>query len=606
MISARSTSTLTSLLLRLWRHLSKRRRRQFLALLGLMLLGAFAEIVSLGAVLPFIGVLAAPDVVFEQKIVREFARARGIESAEQLMLPLTVAFCVAAAAAAMLRMLLVWANTRFTFAAGRELSLEIYRRTLYQPYHVHVSRSSSEVISGIAGKIGATMLGVLLPSLVLVSSVILLLAVVFTLLAIDPLIACTAAAVFGASYSVATLLTNRSLRRNGQVIAAAHTDVIKALQEGLGGIRDVLLDGTQAAYCDIYRRADQVLRRAQGTNVFIAQSPKPPIEAIGMVFIAAIAYGMSRRYGGLAAALPTLAALALGAQRLLPALQSTYASWASIAGTQGVLADTLDLLDQPLPQELLRPAPPPLTLKREIRFRDVRFRYTDDGPWALEGLSVSILRGARIGIVGGTGGGKSTAMDLLMGLLAPTSGEILIDGTELRGNVIRAWQRTIAHVPQSIYLADATLAENIAFGVSSDAIDMDRVVRAARYAQIADFIESRPQGYYEVVGERGVRLSGGQRQRIGIARALYKQVSVLVLDEATSALDNVTERSVMESIEALEGELTIIVVAHRLTTVRRCDSIVQIERGRVSAQGTYEQLLASSVSFQQMVHAGAF
>jgi ATP-binding cassette subfamily B protein len=458
------------------------------------------------------------------------------------------------------------------------------------------------VISGITSKVGGSMLGVLLPFVTLISSSMLLMAIMLTLIAIDPMVALIAAGGFGGSYALITWRTRRKLRGNSQRIASEHTQVVKALQEGLGGIRDVLLDGTQPVYCNIYRQADQPLRRAQGNNIFIAQSPRYAMEALGMVLIAALAYGLSGQAGGIATALPVLGALALGAQRMLPALQQSYASWASIAGSQGMLADTIELLDQPMPGELLKPAPAPLRFKDAIRFDGVRFRYASDGPWVLNGLNLTIAKGARIGFVGATGSGKSTAMDLLMGLLAPTDGEILVDAQPISGSRVRAWQRTIAHVPQSIYLADATLAENIAFGVPRDAIDMERVKQAARQAQIADFIEGGVQGYDGFVGERGVRLSGGQRQRIGIARALYKQASVLVLDEATSALDNVTEQSVMDAIEGLNRDLTILLIAHRLSTVRRCDVIVELGHGRVIAQGTYEQLLDSSASFQRMAH----
>jgi ATP-binding cassette subfamily B protein len=230
----------------------------------------------------------------------------------------------------------------------------------------------------------------------------------------------------------------------------------------------------------------------------------------------------------------------------------------------------------------------------------VRFRYTNDDPWVLDNFNLVIAKGTRVGFVGSTGSGKSTMLDLLMGLLMPTEGVLLVDGQTISGNRLRAWQRSIAHVPQSIYLADTTLAENIAFGVPPDTIDLDRVQQAARQAQIADFIESSPEGYQAYVGERGIRLSGGQRQRIGIARALYKQASVLVLDEATSALDNATEQSVIDAIEMLNRDLTILLIAHRLTTVRRCDTIVELEHGRVVAQGTFEQLLECSPSFRRM------
>jgi ATP-binding cassette subfamily B protein len=393
------------------------------------------------------------------------------------------------------------------------------------------------------------------------------------------------------------------LQRSSQRIAHEQTQVVRALQEGLGGIRDVLLDGTQPVYCEVYRRADRPLREAQSYIVFNGGSPRFAMEAVGMMLIAALAYGLSRQVGGITTALPVLGALALGAQRLLPALQQSYAAWANIAASHASLADTIELLEQPLPEEILQPAPAALPFQDAIRFDAVRFRYTSDGPWVLDGLNLTVPKGARVGIVGSTGSGKSTTLDLLMGLLIPTEGELLVDDQSIIGNRILAWQRTIAHVPQSIYLADTTLAENIAFGVSRDSIDLRRVQLAARQAQIAEFIESRPESYDAFVGERGIRLSGGQRQRIGIARALYKQASVLVFDEATSALDNATERSVMGTIDGLNRDLTILLIAHRLTTVRRCDIIVELEHGRVVAQGTYDQLLECSPSFRQMAHA---
>jgi ATP-binding cassette, subfamily B, bacterial PglK len=295
----------------------------------------------------------------------------------------------------------------------------------------------------------------------------------------------------------------------------------------------------------------------------------------------------------------------LGAQRLLPALQQGYGAWVSIAGSQASVAKTVELLDQPLPAEASLPAPTPLPFRESVRFNSVRFRYTSDDPWVLDGFNLTIQKGARIGFVGSTGSGKTTALDLLMGLLTPTEGELLVDGELVTGNRVRVWQQSIAHVPQNIFLADATLSENIAFGVTHEATDPDRVRRAARQAQIADFIESRPEGYNATVGERGVRLSGGQRQRIGIARALYKQARVLVFDEATSALDTATEQSVMDAIEGLNRDLTIVLIAHRLSTVRRCDTIVQLEHGRVAAQGTYEQLLERSPSFRSLDRAVA-
>jgi ATP-binding cassette, subfamily B, bacterial PglK len=599
-----SIAGLPSLLKRLWRQLSGHRKRQFTAIIALVVVSAFAEVVSLGAVLPFLGVLTAPERVMKYPFVQRVMHDLSIGSFSQLVLLLAIAFALAAVMAGILRMLVLWVTIRVAYATGSDFSSEVYRRTLYQPYQVHILRNSSELISGITGKLSDTII-VINQLMTLFSSFVLLAFIMTALFVIDPLVAGLAMMGFGGGYAVITWVTRRRLRRNSQRIDLEHTRVIKALQEGLGGIRDVLLDGTQPVYCDIYRKADHALRRANGNNIFVSNSPRFAMEALGMVLIAALALGISRTAGGIATALPVLGVLALGAQRLLPVLQQGYNAWATIVGSQVSLAKTLDLLAQPFPQDALLPALEAIPFKDEVRFNAVRFRYNEHGPWVLDNVSLAIRKGTRVGFVGSTGSGKSTTLDLLMGLLTPTEGELLVDGGPVVGNRIRAWQRTIAHVPQSIFLADATLAENIAFGVPQNAIDMNRVKQAARQAQIADFIESRPDAYDAWVGERGIRLSGGQRQRIGIARALYKRASVLVFDEATSALDNATEQSVMDAIDGLDRDLTIVLIAHRLTTVRRCDMIVELEHGRVVAQGTYEQLLEASQSFRNMVRTVA-
>lgn len=594
------TGGLLNLLARLWHHLSKHRQHQLMLLLGMMVVSMFAEVISLGTVLPFLGVLISPDEVFQRPIVASMAQTFGIASASELILPLTFAFVMAALVAGGIRLLVLWASARLSFAAGVDLSIGMYRRTLYQPYRVHVTRNSSEVVSGIAIKTSTVVTAVLLPSLMFISSMFVLIAIVLTLVAINPLVATLSAIGFGASYGLITWLSRHRLQRNGQRIAAEQTQLFKALQEGLGGIRDVLLDGSQPLYCDVYHQADKSLRKAQSSNTFISASPRFAMESLGMTLLGILAYTMSKQPGGIGVALPVFGALAFGAQRLIPALQQGYASWSTIVGNHASLVDTLKLLDQPLPQEAMQPPPEPLSFHDSIRFDAVRFRYNSDGPWVLNGLNLFIPKGARVGFVGTTGSGKSTAIDLMMGLLEPTEGQLMVDNQPITGSHLRAWQRNIAHVPQSVYLADATLAENIAFGVSRAAIDMARVKEAARQAQIADFIESNTEGYQALVGERGVRLSGGQRQRIGIARALYKRATVLVFDEATSALDTVTEQAVMDAIENLDRDLTILIIAHRLTTVRRCDRIIELGHGRLVAEGSYDVLLRESQSFRAL------
>ena len=596
------TDKILSLLLRFWSHLNRRRQRQFWLVLGLMLINAFVEVVSLGSVLPFLGILVAPERVFSHPLATGFVQSLGITSAGQLVLPLTLIFILVTLVSAGVRISLLWVSTRFANATGKDFSVDIYQRTLYQPYSVHVNRNSSGMISAITRKID-TVIGALFYILVGVSSIVLLVAIMFTLIAIDPKVALVVFAAFGLSYGLITWLVRRRLKRNSQYIAQEQTKVVKVLQEGLGGIRDVLLDGTQKVYCDIYRHAEHAYRRASATNLFIGASPRYVMEAAGITLIAALAYALSNQAGGLALVVPTLGALAFGMQRLLPTLQHCYHAWSTIVGSHILLADVADLLDQPLPEEALQVDHAPINFEGAIRFDNVCFRY-EDGPLVLDGLNLTIPKGVRLGIVGSTGSGKSTMLDLLMGLLSPTEGELSVNGNPIKGKRTRAWQKTIAHVPQSIYLADSTIAENIAFGVPLKDIDLERVERAARGAQIAGFIEGLQKGYNAFVGERGVRLSGGQRQRMGIARALYKDATVLVLDEATSALDNTTEQSVMEALEGLSDDLTILLIAHRLTTVQFCDIIVELERGKIVAQGTYEQLLESSPSFRAMNRPG--
>lgn len=580
--AVQATQSIIQLLGRLWFHIAPRRRRQFVSLLGLTILSSFAEVVSLGAVLPFIGILTQPEKVFNSPLMGGVVQAMGITSGAGLVLPLAIAFALAALVAGMLRLFLLWVGIRLGNATGADLGIEVFRRTLYQPYSVHVARSSSEIISGITQKVG-TATSVLISVVTVVTSAALFGAIMLTLLAVDPMVAIIAAVGFGSAYGIIAWLTRHRLARNSQCIAQEQTEVVKALQEGLGAIRDILLDGAQNIYCDVYRRAVMQLQRAGGENTFINQAPRYAMEALGMALIAALVLAMSYRSGGVAAALPVLGMLALGAQRLLPLMQQLYGNWSVVVGSKAALVEVLSLLEQPLPPEASQADPEPLALQSAISFDNVRFRYGDEGPWVLDGINLVIPRGARVGFVGSTGSGKSTALDLLMGLLEPIEGQILVDGLPVGRESRRAWQRTIAHVPQSIFLADTTIAENIAFGVPPDQIDHKRVRMAAEQARIAEFIESRHEGYSAVVGERGVRLSGGQRQRIGIARALYKEASVLVFDEATSALDNETEQAVMEAIEGLSKNLTILIIAHRLSTLKNCDKIFHLDQGKIAS-----------------------
>jgi len=578
-----------SLLLGIWHHLSQRRRLQLWLLLLVMLASGAAELLSLGAVLPFLAVLTDVQGLWQQPLVRSLAAQVGIASANQapLILAVTMVFASAAVLAAAVRLLNLRLNSRLAAAVGSDLSCEAYRRTLYQPYCVHVQRNSSTVITAISTQIELTV-AALNALLQLITSVVVAVSLLAGLLWIDASIAMAVMVLFGSAYGVLALVIRRELFSNGIRIAEAYNQQLKALQEGLGAIRDLLLDSSQPAYLQIYSKADLPLRQLQAKNQYLGAFPRYALEGLGLVAIAFLGGALVLQRGSGTAVVPLLGALALGAQRLLPALQQIYAGWAALKGYNGSLVAVLAILDQPMPELISNVAP--LPLRQSLRLEAVDFSYSPDLPEVLKGLTLEIHPGEHIGLIGGTGSGKSTTVDLLMGLLSPTQGQVLVDGQDLhdpqRPELLSAWRASIAHVPQSIYLADSSIAENIAFGVPQLQIDQERVRLAAAQAQIASFIEASPDGYNSFVGERGIRLSGGQRQRIGIARALYKQANVLVFDEATSALDCETERAVMEAISSLSRDLTLVLIAHRLSTLANCDRVIELRQGVVAKELT--------------------
>jgi ATP-binding cassette subfamily B protein len=554
---------------------------------------SLAEIASIGALLPFLGAMTAPEKIFQIPSLQAIFLSLNVTNSAELLLPLTAIFCLTVLLASAMRLLLLWSSTRLGFAIGTDLSTSIYKRTLYQPYSVHIARNSSELISAISGKANGVIYNTIMPLLTLFSTLILLLAILVALLAVDFVAALIAFGGFTLVYAIVIKLTRKKLLLDSQRMSRESVQVIKSLQEGLGGIRDVLIDGTQSIYCDTYQNTDRPLRRAQSHSAFISASPRYVVEAVGILLIAGLAYGLSQQQSGIHSAIPILGALGMGAQRLMPVLQLAYGSIISIQSGWASLLDTLDLLDQQLPPYVNLPTPKALVFTDNIHLKDLGFRYNAQSPLVLSGIEFTIPKGSRIGFIGSTGSGKTTLLDIIMGLLSPSEGTLEIDGCVVNDGNCRSWQVHIAHVPQSIFLSDNTIEENIAFGVPKEKIDHSRVLAAAQGAQIADTIETMPLGYETIVGERGVRLSGGQRQRIGIARALYKQASVLIFDEATSALDNETEKAVMNAIESLSEDLTLLMVAHRITTLKSCTQIIEIEAGRIVNIRSYDQIISS-------------
>jgi ATP-binding cassette subfamily B protein len=580
-------------LLALFATLQTKRRIQFGLILVLMTMGSVLEAMSVGAVLPFLGGLTNPDSIFSNKLVQPLLQIIEITSPRQLQLGLAALFAATVLLAAAVRLAVLWANTRLGHAIGADISIELYRRTLYQPYTAQLARNSSEIISGIATKSSKVALNTILPILAALSSCFILVTIIFALISIDPIVATSTFGGLGAVYIIVFRLTSSRLAINSRRYNEGVTRVIKVLQEALGGIKDVLIDGTQEVHSKIFRDTDLAQRRADANIAILANGPKYVIEALDLVLLAALAFILSGRPGGLLDIIPVLGALALGSIRLLSVLQQGYSAWASIRGSDAALRDVLDLLKQPLPEYASTIKFEPMPFSSAIELCGVNFRYLHDGVEVLTRVDLKIPKGSRVGLIGKTGSGKSTLVDIIMGLLPPTKGTLQIDGEIITKRNVRSWQMHIAHVPQFIFLSDASIAENIAFGVPFDEIDMDRMRLAAKQAQISDFVEGLASQYDATVGERGVRLSGGQRQRLGIARALYKQADVIVFDEATSALDAETEAAVINAICSLNPSLTIIMIAHRLATLRGCTQLVELSAGGINRVGKFEELVSA-------------
>jgi ABC-type multidrug transport system fused ATPase/permease subunit len=560
----------------LYRALPARRRREAWLTIALMLVGALAEVASVGSIVPFLAVLTNPARLGAVPIVGKLIA--GLPPGTNLVTVTATAFLALFLFSGLLRLALAKLSQALAFNVAHDLSIAGFARLIRQPYPYYIASHSGQALSQFE-KLHTITFTVIIAGVQAVISSFIALLLIALLIVVNPVVAMVSAGVLIGTYMLVSLAVQPILRRNS-VIGSVHAERrIRRVQEALGGIRDILLDRSQPAFEREFAHSADRFRDVSSVSAFISQAPRIVIEMLGMVMIGTYAWYLAGQPGGVTAAIPMLGALALGAQRLLPLLQQSYVGWSSFLGNRQYVLDVVELLalDMHMPPA---PVAGAKVFGRSIRFRDVGFSYPGGGT-VLSGVDFAIAKGERIGIAGTTGSGKSTLMDLLLGLLEPSAGAILIDDVPLDDALRTAWQAEIAHVPQAIYLIDDSLSANIAFGVPVDSIDHARVEQAARAAGIAGFIDSLPERYATRTGERGVRLSGGQRQRIGIARALYKRASVLVFDEATSALDTRTEDSVMASVAALGPDITIVMIAHRLTTLKDCDRVIHLEAGQL-------------------------
>lgn len=600
-------------MLQVWRKLmdmlDARERRRFRLLLAMIVVMGFANMGGVAVIIPFLSILAKPELVETNAILAGVYQGLGFQSRQDFLLAMGVMVFVVFIGSVMIRIVTAWALFRFGSMRNYSISTRLLRGYLGQPYAWSLGRHSADLVKTVMGETAVLVNGVVIPLLEVISNAVVVLAMVSLMVLANPLASLIMATIVGGSYVLIFVVARRMLLRIGQQRFDANRACHRIAQESMIGIKEIKVLGLEAEALGRYRVPALRLVEAQAASRTLSEVPRHLLEGIAfgsMILVLVVLLAMEN--GDLSAVLPVAGVFALAGARLMPAMQAIYRGVSTIRFNK----PTLDSLHREVLEadgQTLPPATPPepLHLRERLALRDVTYAYPASERTALQGISLEIRANSTVGIVGGTGAGKTTAMDILLGLLPPQGGALEVDGVAVEGeDMQRAWRRSIGYVPQQIFLTDATVSENVAFGIAPEDIDHDAVERAARMAELHDFVTGElPQGYKTMVGDRGVRLSGGQRQRIGIARALYHDPDVLILDEATSALDNITERAVIDAVARLGGNKTIIMVAHRLTTVRNCDEIFLLAGGEVAASGTYDELIERSEVFREMAQGGS-
>jgi ABC-type multidrug transport system fused ATPase/permease subunit len=574
--------------LRLWSFLRPKRKLQLFILVLLMFISAFAELVSIGAFIPFVTALTNPEQVLKAPYLEKIFYYFQVLNLGSLFYVLAFLFSFAVLFSLIVKVFVVFFQSRICYSIGHELSVDIFSKALHQPYITHISRNSSDIITSLANRVNVIVNQIVIPLLTIFSSLLVLIVLLAGLLYYQTSLTLLSFSFFGFIYFLILYFTRKKIKLYSIIQAAKENFLIMSLQEALGGIRDILLDGSQEVYIKRYKKNDFNLRRVQSNIQILTLSPRYLIESLGLIFLCFLALFIFEGGNKSVKNIGVLAVLALVAQRLLPLLQQVYASVIAIRSNYATLLETLKLLN-PLILKGLNDGQS-LKFNFQIKVVEVSFSYSHDSLSVLNNVNLTISKGDRVGIIGQTGCGKSTFLDVLMGLLTPLKGEIRVDEQLINTENVANFQSIIAHVPQQIFLTDSSILENIAFGVPKQEINYEKVVDAARKAQLDDFVHTLHKGYETNVGERGVKLSGGQRQRIGIARALYKDAQLIIFDEATSSLDADTEIDVMDSIYSLDKYITFIIVAHRHTTLKKCNKIVEFSNGSVKRVCNYLDL----------------
>ncbi|WP_148288258.1 ABC transporter ATP-binding protein [Prochlorothrix hollandica] len=582
-------------LLKLLKFLPKKRTRQLNILFVLGLITSISEIVSIGALLPFLNAISNPSYMLENSYIQIITTSFKITSPRDLSILLSLVFILAIVIANGLRLITLWVQTKLVALMANDLSFACYRTSILQPYSFYLKSNSSTIIVQSTEYVDGTI-GIIYASLSFILSFLTLIAILFGLLIVNWKITLGGILIISVMILPVINFSKYRLTKNSRQIANYSQMRIKLIQESIGGIRDILLGGSQSIFLKNFYITDLTLRKLHANNQFLGSVNRPYMEAMTMGAIVLLILFMLQTNASPSTVLTILGTMILGLNRLLPLVQQCYSYWAFMRSNSSYLYEILVVLQRPISQYYLEPKSNVLSFKKEIRLDNVGFRYSSELDWVLQNVNLTIPVNQTIGFFGGSGCGKTTTADLILGLIKPELGELFVDNTSLTDDKLRwAWQKNVTNVPQSIYLSDASIAENIAFGLEASEIDINRVKEAAYLAQIHEFVEKLPNKYQETVGERGVRLSGGQRQRIGIARALYKRASLIIFDEATSALDNETEQEVMDAIYNLRERVTIIIIAHRLSTLRLCSQVFEFKDGIISFKGSGKDIAGKPI-----------
>jgi ATP-binding cassette, subfamily B, bacterial PglK len=593
---------------KLYGLLDERERRRVFIVLALLVLVAFAQVLGVASVMPFIAVLANPEVIETNRYLAFAYDRLGFESAQAFMYFLGIVFFLLLVGSLLLEALGTWAQLRFSHNRNYQWSARLIGGYLRQPYEWFLNRHSSDLATSVLAEVNQVVNGALFPAMQAIAHVLVAVFLMALLIAVDPWLALALGGVLGGGFGLISMSLKKRLKKIGVERRDANRSRFHVVQEAFGGIKDVKVSGLEESFVGRFRHPSQILARRQISAGLISQIPSFAMQGLlfgGMML--ALLYLMAT-YGGFQEAVPIAALYAFGAYRLMPAIKNIYRDVSQLRFSEAALdalcGDFASLQTFPDRAKAERDRGERLRLDKELILDNVFFEYPGATRTALQGLSLVIPAFNTIGIVGSTGSGKTTTVDLVLALLRPGRGRLVVDGTEVTDDLVRQWQRSVGYVPQQIFLADDSVASNIAFGLQAGEIDMNAVERAANVANLHDFVVNElPDGYQTRVGERGVRLSGGQRQRIGIARALYRDPDLLILDEATSALDNLTEHAVMEAVHNLGSRKTIILIAHRLTTVKSCDRIYLLEEGRLAGEGKYDELIQANARFRAMAAA---